>query len=204
MPTIALFAITAKIKVEFSLTSVILRAMIKNRKLTASLMRSLVFGRPLLDEPNEQLTLVDEAGAVLLSWRLRDLSPADLGYAFERQVGLSLEDQGFEVDYRGLRLKMQDGGIDLVAIAPSNELHFYQCKATAQSIGPQEIETILFKAGNFIARQQLEAPCHLVLAVANLSIVSGNALQRWTRHNSLQNKVRLRIEEHPWRLASAD
>ena len=172
--------------------------MIKRRKLTTSLMRLLLHGRPVLDETKEHLTLVDEEGVVLMSWPLDDLSPADLGYTFERRVGISLEDHGFDVDYRGLRLKMKDGGIDLVAVAPGNVLHFYQCKATAQRIGPQEIETILFKAGNFIASQNLEAHCHLVLAVVNRSIISGNALHRWTRHNSLQNKVQLRIEEYPW------
>ena len=161
-------------------------------------MSALSTGRPVRDESTDELRLVDQSGGRLSSWRLEDLSPADLGYAFERLVGLSLEDQGYKVDYRGLRLKMMDGGIDLTAVAPSGAIHFYQCKATSQNIGPQEVERILYKAGNFIAKQTFDPPCHLVLAVVDRAVISAKAMHRWNRYNSLQNSVELRIEEYPW------
>lgn len=161
-------------------------------------MRALSTGRPVRDESTDELRLVDQSGGRLSSWRLEDLSPADLGYAFERLVGLSLEDQGYKVDYRGLRLKMMDGGIDLTAVAPSGAIHFYQCKATRQNIGPQEIERILYKAGNFIAKQTFDPPCRLILAVVDRTVISEKAMHRWNRYNSLQNRVELRIEEYPW------
>lgn len=173
--------------------------MTTKRNLTASLMRALATGRPILDTDTDELRLVDEFGDALTSWRIDDLSPADLGYAFERLVGRALEDRGYTVDYRGLRLKMLDGGIDLIAIAPSREVCFYQCKATSQNIGPQEVERILYKAGNFIAKQTFDPPCHLVLAVVDRAVISAKAMQRWSRHNSLQNRVQLRVEEYPWR-----
>ncbi len=169
------------------------------QSLTASLMRGLATGRPILDPGTGELRLVDGSGEVQFAWHLEDLSPADLGYAFERVVGLALEERGYAVDYRGLRLKMLDGGIDLIAIAPSREVYFYQCKATSQSIGAQEIERILFKAGNFIAKQTFDPPCRLVLAVMDRSVLSAKAMHRWNRHNSSQNFVKLLVEEYPWR-----
>ena len=172
--------------------------MTKKRNLTASFMSALSTGRPVRDESTDELRLVDQSGGRLSSWRLEDLSPADLGYAFERLVGLSLEDQGYKVDYRGLRLKMMDGGIDLTAVAPSGAIHFYQCKATRKNIGPQVIERILYKAGNFIAKQTFDPPCRLILAVVDRTVISEKAMHRWNRYNSLQNSVELRIEEYPW------
>lgn len=172
--------------------------MTKKRNLTASLMRGLFTGRPVRNDSSNELWLIDQSGDSLSSWRLDYLSPADLGYAFERVVGLSLEDQGYTVDFRGLRLKMMDGGVDLTAVAPSGAIHFYQCKATRQNIGPQEIESILYKVGNFIAKQNVELPCHLILAVVDRTVLSAKAMHRWNRHNLLQNRVHLRVEEYSW------
>ena len=49
------------------------------------------------------------------------------GDNFEKYVGKIYEDDGYEVDYRGLNLGFLDGGIDLIA-KNNDEILLIQCK----------------------------------------------------------------------------
>jgi hypothetical protein len=54
----------------------------------------------------------------------------EVGVAFETDVGRWFEKYGFQVDYRGIRLKMEDRGIDLVCTKEMVTV-FVQCKCWA-------------------------------------------------------------------------
>jgi Holliday junction resolvase-like predicted endonuclease len=49
------------------------------------------------------------------------------GDNYEKKVGKYYENKGYKVDYRGLRLNEEDGGIDIIAIK-ENETLLIQCK----------------------------------------------------------------------------
>lgn len=59
-----------------------------------------------------------------------DLSPEArkiAGEKFEKAVGKDYEENGYKVDYRGLKLGIKDGGIDLIA-TKGNTILLIQCK----------------------------------------------------------------------------
>ena len=49
------------------------------------------------------------------------------GDNYEKRVGKDYEKNGYKVDYRGLRMGLKDGGIDLIA-TKGEEIIFIQCK----------------------------------------------------------------------------
>lgn len=55
------------------------------------------------------------------------ISKKRAGDNFERKVGLFYEEEGYEVEYRGLALGLKDEGIDLIAIK-NREILLIQCK----------------------------------------------------------------------------
>ncbi|OCL90574.1 restriction endonuclease [Aliarcobacter thereius] len=77
------------------------------------------------DLESELLKLKKEKSKEYTPEELSNMKKA--GDAFEILVGQSYEADGYEVDYRGLRLDYLDGGIDLVA-TKDNKILLIQCK----------------------------------------------------------------------------
>ena len=72
------------------------------------------------------------------------------GKAYEKYIGKHIEIKGFEVDYRGLRLGIKDGGIDLVAIKGDTYI-LIQCKNwSKQSIKQKDIRVFIGDYYNYI------------------------------------------------------
>jgi hypothetical protein len=77
-----------------------------------------------------------------------------------------------------------------------------QCKATQKKFGKQAIETILYKGGNFIAKDMSKTgpmPPEFVLAVLDKdSNMSAYNQHRFLRHNKTQSRTTLSILSLPW------
>ena len=57
----------------------------------------------------------------------KNLSPEELGKRYERFVGYLYEQNGYKVEYHGIKMGKEDGGIDIIATA-KNHIVLIQCK----------------------------------------------------------------------------
>lgn len=58
---------------------------------------------------------------------IKEEKQKEWGDAYEKSVGLEYENEGYDVEYRGLNYGRKDGGIDLIA-RKDNEIILIQCK----------------------------------------------------------------------------
>jgi restriction system protein len=78
------------------------------------------------------------------------------GNKYEIQVGKSLEEKGYTVDYRGLNLKMKDSGIDLIA-TKDDEIMLVQCKNwDGWKIKPNDLSKFYGDCDIFTKKNKLE------------------------------------------------
>lgn len=150
--------------------------------------------------------IVDEVGLVIDQITPDLMMFSDWGMVYERWVGLELEKEGWQVEYRGLSLGFVDQGVDLIACQGSRT-RYIQCKFYAQPIGKQQIEQILYKGSSFLSKQRLAR--HDVFELVVPSIDTAFPLKRrrnkppqqnWQKtrflsHNQTQNQIRLAITE---------
>lgn len=143
------------------------------------------------------------------------ISPSDWGYIYEKFVGQTLEDEGYEVQYNGINLGFNDRGIDLFAQKDS-EITFVQCKYSSKIISKQQMEWILYKSSNLLLEKYLNTKFKIsfMLVVNNksasfsrkiskgvnftftpISNVEFPILQYFLDHNYIQNKVNLKFRE---------
>ncbi len=137
-------------------------------------------------------------------------SGVEVGFLYERCVGLHYEALGYAVEYRGLSMGLLDGGIDLVASMEGRPPAFVQCKYGDKAHGRQRIEQILYKADQFFQRHPPIRGSSLVLAVPAISSSFSQKRKRtatgaikvthpmadyFLAHNRRQNLVRLEILE---------
>ncbi|MDF3934335.1 hypothetical protein [Pseudomonas citronellolis] len=171
------------------------------------LARRLRAGR-LLVHYRTGVEIVDASGAVIDRVEVERMAPSDWGIVYERWVGLELEKEGWEVDYRGLSLGLLDEGIDLVALQ-GPRTRYLQCKFLSQAIGKQDLEQILYKGSGFLSKQALSPDDVFELVVPSIDKAfppkrkRNNQLQpnwqkiRFLSHNQTQNRIRLEITEIP-------
>jgi hypothetical protein len=143
------------------------------------------------------------------------ISPSDWGQVYEKYVGQTLEDEGYEVSYHGLERGFLDRGIDLIVTKESG-ISFIQCKFTRQLISKSRIEWILYKASNILYERYRHfgkkisfvlivnskkdnfstiKPKGFHLAFTPVSSVEFPMLQYFLDHNYIQDKVRLECRE---------
>jgi Holliday junction resolvase-like predicted endonuclease len=126
-----------------------------------------------------------------------------MGYLFERIVCLHYEAHGYLVKQRA-GLGFRDQGVDLIANAPGERI-FVQCKFTMRSIGPQQVERLLWAASKFIRDHRcsgenffdLVVPCTALAFPVKRPAGRSAALHAFMRHNELQRQVALRLVEVP-------
>lgn len=116
------------------------------------------------------------------------------GDAFEILVGQSYEADGYEVDYRGLRLDFLDGGIDLVA-TKDNKIILIQCKywKKKDSITHNMVKEFYGNCNFYIDQNQLDrnnVTC--IYAVARREAISFQAYEVFKIN---YNKCRFKVYE---------
>ncbi len=170
--------------------------------MTKGLAKRLLNAKPYRDDTRRELILVSCENQSLSKIPFGHVTPTDWGFVYERHVGLYYEALGYNVDYRGFRMGLYDGGIDLVASTSGTPTLYVQCKATQKKFGKQAIETILYKGGNFIAKDMAKTsamPPEFVLAVLDKdSNMSAYNQHRFLRHNKTQSRTTLSILSLPW------
>lgn len=116
------------------------------------------------------------------------------GDAFEILVGQSYEADGYEIDYRGLRLDFLDGGIDLVA-TKDNKIILIQCKywKKKDSITHNMVKEFYGNCNFYIDQNQLNrnnVTC--IYAVARREAISFQAYEVFKIN---YNKCRFKVYE---------
>lgn len=159
------------------------------------------------------VAITDESGAVIDQIAPETMATPDWGIVYERWVGLELEREGWEIDYRGLSLGWSDQGIDLIATRKS-VTRYLQCKFLTRSLGKQQIEQLLYNASGFLTKQELVRGDVFELVVPSIEAAfpskhkknkpeQQNSLKaRFLSHNYTQNRIRLGITEIPMDLGS--
>lgn len=168
-------------------------------------------GRLNINSLDKFIEIVDSA--IIIPYE--KISPSDWGYIYEKFVGQTLEDEGYEVQYNGLNLGYNDRGIDLFAQKDS-EITFVQCKYSSKIISKQQMEWILYKSSNLLLEKYLNTQFKIsfLLVVNNKSVsfsrkirkgvifpftpisnVEFPVLQYFLDHNYIQDKVHLKFRE---------
>ncbi len=166
-------------------------------------------GRPRLSACETRVEIISPENRIegQFAW---PASGVELGFLYERCVGLHYEAEGYTVEYRGLSMGLFDGGIDLIARIDGIPPAFVQCKYGNKAHGRQRIEQILYKADQFFRRYPPIPGSRLVLAVPAISSAFSQKRKRtaagaikvthpiadyFLAHNRRQNLVRLEILE---------
>ncbi len=144
-----------------------------------------------------EINLLDANGNNLKSYQISDLTPFLKGMLYERMVGIHFENNGYDVEYCGLNKGVLDQGIDLICRKPEQPTCYIQCKSGGKTVGKQGIETILYKGGNFIAKNE-NHKCRFILAIETEKLVSTVNRRRFMQWNQIQSKVRLEIKTLTW------
>ena len=144
-----------------------------------------------------EINLLNANGNNLKSYQISDLTPFLKGMLYERMVGIYFENNGYDVEYYGLNKGVLDQGIDLICRKYEEPTCYVQCKSGEKTIGKQGIETILYKGGNFIAKNE-NHKCRFILATETEKLVSKSNRRRFMQWNQLQSKVRLEIKTLTW------
>ena len=140
-----------------------------------------------------EITLLSSGGDISKSYKISDLSSFMKGMLYERLVGIQFENNGHDVEYCGLKKGVLDQGIDLICRKSGQPTCYIQCKSGEKTIGKQGIETILYKGGNFIAKNEKDK-CRFILAIESEKLVSEVNRRRFLNWNQLQSKVKLEIK----------
>ena len=166
-------------------------------------------GRPRLSACETRVEIISPENRIegQFAW---PASGVELGFLYERCVGLHYEALGYAVEYRGLSMGLLDGGIDLVASIEGKPSAFVQCKYGSKAHGRQRIEQILYKADQFFQKTPPIRGSRLVLAVPAISSSFSQKRKRtaagaikvthpmadyFLAHNRMQNLLRLEILE---------
>jgi hypothetical protein len=143
------------------------------------------------------------------------LNPSDWGYVFEKFVGQVLEDEGWEIDYHGLKNGFLDRGIDLIAYK-NGAINAIQCKYVTSFISKSRIEWILYNASKLLDETCFKYPKNTFftlivsdidlsfskkkrknfkLTFSDVSKTEYPLLQYFLDHNHVQDKIKLQFRE---------
>ena len=125
------------------------------------------------------------------------LSTADIGYAYERHVGLHYEKLGYKVEYRGMEKGFLDQGIDLICYN-AKDILCIQCKYRNRAFSTQDIEWILYKSSSFFVKnlKKFDTKPTFIIMVPKLNIAFYPKLTEYIlSKNYTQNYVRIALKE---------
>lgn len=168
-------------------------------------------GKIRLNVLDEKIEIIESQDFIFYD----SLSASDWGYVYEKHVGQVLEEEGWEVDYRGLKEGFLDGGIDLMAYK-GGVVNSIQCKYLTSVITKSTIEWLLYKASRLLDVTSLKYPKKTLftlvvsdversfsknkrqnfnLRFSDTSKVDYPLLQYFLDHNQVQDKVKLNFRE---------
>ena len=128
-----------------------------------------------------------------------DLESSDWGYIYEKYVGQKYEEEGFQVEYLGLKKGFLDGGMDII-ISKDDFKVYIQCKFSTKSrayFGKQKIEWILYKASSFLSKQYKDKKLNFWLVIPSLALIKKELQDYFLSKNDLQDKVKLELKAVP-------
>ncbi|POA20765.1 hypothetical protein C1886_07235 [Pseudomonas sp. FW300-N1A1] len=171
------------------------------------LARRLMAGR-LAVHHEMGVTVLNEKGEPIDLITPQMMALSDWGIVYERWIGLELEKDGWEIDYRGLALGFADQGIDLVAVRDGKS-RYLQCKFVHTPFGKQQIEQILYKASQYLHHQALNRGDVFELIVPHVEKAfpltrkknkppqENQFKRRFLGCNHIQSRIRLAITQIP-------
>lgn len=119
-------------------------------------------------------------------------------YIYEKYVGQKYEEEGYQVEYLGLKNGFLDGGMDII-ISKDDFKAYIQCKYSSKSkpcFGKQKIEWILYKASSFLSKQYKDQKLNFWLVVPTLQLKK-DLQDYFLSKNNFQDMVKLELKAIP-------
>jgi hypothetical protein len=171
----------------------------------------LLSGKILINKEDKKIEIKNENRSI----NYDIINSSDFGFIYEKFVGQILEDEGYSVQYNGLKKGLLDRGVDLIATKDEKML-FIQCKFINQTISKNKIDWILYKASNLLYEKyknenkklaftlvvnnidmnfSKKIPKNFKLNFTDIKKIKYPILQYFIDHNHIQNKVFLEVRE---------
>ena len=162
------------------------------------IIRNIKILYPKKSNDKSKITFNDFNNNLVFSINLKThkLSNQLIGMIFERVVGISFERENFQIQYLGIDNYNKPGGdlgIDLICKKKDNPNFYIQCKYLDKgTLGPQRIENILYKAGNYINKYEKNKSNFILVSNKNITLEKNK--QRFLKWNELQSKIILEFK----------
>ena len=168
--------------------------------MTKHVASNLSKGRLEIDLNSRVIRIISKTGNYTIhEYQYSDLEFSDWGYIYEKYVGQKYEEEGYHVEYLGLKKGFFDGGMDMI-ISKGDFKAYIQCKfstKTSACFGKQKIEWILYKASSFLSKQYKDKKLNFWLVVPSLALIKKELQDYFLSKNNLQDKVKLELKAIP-------
>lgn len=157
-------------------------------------------GRLEIDCNSRVINIVPkELNSVGRSFPYSEIDFDDWGYVYEKYVGQKFEEEGYQVEYIGLKNGFRDGGMDII-ISKDDFKAYIQCKYSSKSkacFGKQRIEWILYKASSFLSKQYKDRKLNFWLVIPTLQLIKKDLQEYFLSKNNYQDMVKLELKAIP-------
>lgn len=167
--------------------------------MTKHVASNLSKGRLEIDYNSRVIHIISKTDNFIQAYQYFDLDSSDWGYVYEKYVGQKYEEEGYQVDYLGLKNGFLDGGMDMI-ISKDDFKAYIQCKFSTKSsacFGKQKIERILYKASSFLSKQYEDKKLIFWLVVPTLALIKKELQEYFLSKNNFQDKVKLELKVIP-------
>lgn len=168
--------------------------------MTKHVASNLSKGRLEIDLNNRVIRIISKTGNYTIhEYQYSDLESSDWGYIYEKYVGQKYEQEGYHVEYLGLKTGFFDGGMDMI-ISNDNFKAYIQCKFSTKPSAcfeKQKIERILYKASSFLSKQYKDKKLNFWLVVPSLALIKKELQDYFLSKNNFQDKVKLELKAIP-------
>ena len=157
-------------------------------------------GRLEIDCKNCVVNIIPEVtNSIRHCYSYSEINFDDWGYVYEKYVGQKYEEEGYQVEYLGLKNGFLDGGMDII-ISKDDFKAYIQCKYSSKSkpcFGKQKIEWILYKASSFLSKQYKDQKLNFWLVVPTLQLIKKDLQDYFLSKNNFQDMVKLELKAIP-------
>ena len=168
--------------------------------MTKHVASNLSKGRLEIDHNSHAVRIISKTGnCTIHEYQYSELDSSDWGYVYEKYIGQKYEEEGYCVEYLGLKKGFFDGGMDMI-ISKSDFKAYIQCKFSTKSsacFGKQKIEWILYKASSFLSKQYKDKKLIFWLVVPTLVLIKKELQEYFLSKNNFQDKVKLELKAIP-------
>ena len=168
--------------------------------MTKHVASNLSKGRLEIDLNSRVIRIISKIGNYTIhEYQYSDLEFSDWGYIYEKYVGQKYEEEGYHVEYLGLKKGFFDGGMDMI-ISKGDFKAYIQCKfstKTSACFGKQKIEWILYKASSSLSKQYKDKKLNFWLIVPSLALIKKELQDYFLSKNNFQDKVKLELKAVP-------